>query len=275
MTPVIPLLLDRHGLPLLSLGEINRLPPVEKERIYGTLIPDTLFDDFAIDRTTYYGSGGHRLVHFICPAGLGLLRIEVRRQPADRDCLFFVELADTPYRQIELAFCMINDPRSPRYDIDVDVFGRDNCFGTLRRNLGEERKAMAAGLSPNQVRRGLQLFSPFLQRLEAFVQSLGIDSIVAEPLSYNNAIRYETYGFDYITGKQLMLWIDREFQPGGHLFRRLDGSSPFREPGMEKSVRGRSWAIHDGILERAWDGVKIYKVPGVDAGIDTFPGREY
>ena len=85
------------------------------------------------------------------------------------------------------------------------------------------RSLMAAGLSPNQVRRGLQLFSPFLQRLEAFVQSLGIDSIVAEPLSYNNAIRYETYGFDYITGKQLMLWIDREFQPGGHLFRQRSG----------------------------------------------------
>jgi hypothetical protein len=44
---------------------------------------------------------------------------------------------------------------------------------------------------------------------------------------------------------------------------------------MEKSVRGRSWAIHDGILERSWDGVRIYKVSGVDAGIDTFPGRTF
>jgi hypothetical protein len=275
MTPAISQILDRHGLPLLSLGEINRLPPEEKEQIYAALVPETLFDDFAIDRATFCDRDGHRLVHFICPAGLGLLRIEVRRQPTDRDSLFFVELADTPYRQIELAFCVINDPRSPRYDIDVDEFGRDNCFGTLRRNLDEERKAMAAGLSPNQVRRGLQLFSPFLQRLEAFVQALGIDSIVAEPLSYNNAIRYETYGFDYITGKQLMLWIDREFQPGGCLLSRLDGSSPFRQPGMEKSVRGRSWAIHDGILERPWDGVKIYKVPGFSAGIDTFPARKF
>jgi hypothetical protein len=134
---------------------------------------------------------------------------------------------------------------------------------------------MAAGLSPNQVRQGLQLFSPFFRRFEAFVMALGIDTIVAEPLSYNNAIRYEKYGFDYITGKQLMLWIDREFQPGGCLFHRLDGTSPFRRPGMEKSVRGRSWAIHDGILKKAWDGVRIYKVPGVDAGIDTFPGRSF
>jgi hypothetical protein len=275
MKPPFPLFQDRDGFPLQSLGDINRLPREEKERLYARLIPDAIFDDFAVDRNTFCGRGGHRLVQFICPAGLGLLRIEVRRLPTDRDCLFFAEIADTPYRQIELAFCLINDPEAPRYAIDSDESGRDNCFGTLRRNLGEELRAMNAGLSPNQVRRGLQLFSPFFQRLEAFVTSLCVDSIVAEPLSYNNAIRYEKYGFDYITGKQLMLWIDREFQPGGCLFRRLDGSTPFRRPGMQQSVRGRSWAIHDGILERPWDGVRIYKVPGVDAGIDTFPDRKF
>jgi hypothetical protein len=256
MKPLIPLLQDPDGFPLLSQGDINRLQRDEKERIYAQLIPDAVFDDFAIDRTTFCDREGHRLVRFICPDGLGLLRIEIRRQPADRDCLFFVEIADTPYRQIELAFCLINDPEAERYDIDIDESGRDNCFGTLRRNIEEELKAMVAGLSPNQVRRGLQLFSPFFRRFEAFVMALGIDTIVAEPLSYNNAIRYEKYGFDYITGKQLMLWIDREFQPGGCLYHRLDGASPFRRPGMEQSVRGRSWAIHDGILERPWDGVR-------------------
>ena len=92
---------------------------------------------------------------------------------------------------------------------------------------------MEAGLSPNQVRRGLKLFAGFFQKFERFVDSLGIDIIVAEPLSYNNAIRYERYGFDYLTGKQLMIWINREFQPGGELFWRLDGSTPFRQPGME------------------------------------------
>jgi hypothetical protein len=253
MKPPIPLLQDPDGFPLLSLGDINRLQREEKERIYAQLIPDAVFDDIAIDHTTFCDREGHRLVHFICPEGLGLLRMEVRRRPGDRDCLFFVEIADTPYRQIELAFCLINDPEAERYDIDIDENGRDNCFGTLRRNFGEELKAMAAGLSPNQVRRGLQLFSPFFRRFEAFVMALGIDTIVAEPLSYNNAIRYEKYGFDYITGKQLMLWIDREFQSGGCLYQRLDGASPFRRPGMEQSVRGRSWAIHDGILERSWD----------------------
>jgi hypothetical protein len=39
-------------------------------------------------------------------------------------------------------------------------------------------------------------------------------------------------------------------------------------------VRGRSWAIHDGVLDEPWDEVQIYKMIGVHAGIDSFPGRE-
>lgn len=270
-----PHLLDRYGLPLFSLREINKLPRVEKEKIYSAVVPRLLFEKFAIDPETFRNPEGYQNIRFICPEGLGLLRIEVRRDPHDRDYVFFVEVADTPYRQIELSFCIVNDVSSPRYDIDVDDSGRDNYFGTLRRNIQEEIKAMSAGLSPNQVRKGLKLFSSFFEQFERFVDSLGIDTIVAEPLSYNNAIRYEKYGFDYITGKQLMLWINREFQPGGELFSKLDGSTPFRMPGMEKSIRGRSWAIHDGILDQAWDGVKIYKTLGIDAGIDTFPDRQF
>ena len=157
-------LLDRDGLPLFSLAEINRLPRAEKEGIYATLIPESVFTDYAIDRETFCGRDGRRQLHFICPQGLGLLRAEVRLDPADRDPLFFVEIADTPYRQIELSFCLVNDPASPRFAIDVDENGRDNCFGTVRRNVPEELRALAAGLSPNQVRRGLGLFSPFFRR---------------------------------------------------------------------------------------------------------------
>ena len=39
---------------------------------------------------------------------------------------------------------------------------------------------------------------------------------------------------------------------------------------MEKTVKGRSWAIHDGILGEPWDDVHIYKTLGEDAGIKTF-----
>ncbi len=269
----VPPLRDPDGLPLFSLREVNSLPPEAREGIYGQLLPTAIFRDFLIDADSFSGQDGRRKVEFQCPKGLGLLRVEVRLSPADADCLFFIELADTPYHQLELSFCLVNDPGAPRFGIDRDAEGVDNSFGTLRRNLQEEVRAMAAGLSPHQVRRGLNLFAPFFHRLEHFVARLGMDTIVAEPLSYSNAIRYEGHGFDYIAGKQLMLTIDREFRTGGELWRRLDGSSPFRQPGMGETVRGRSWAIHDGILGHHWDAVSMYKVVGRHAGVDTFPDR--
>ncbi|KIH75826.1 hypothetical protein SAMN05660860_02970 [Geoalkalibacter ferrihydriticus] len=266
-------LLDPQGVPLCSLVEINRLAPVIKEELYRRLVPRRIFTDYAIDPGSLRCPDGQRAVTFICPEGLGLVRIEVRPRRRKRDCLFFVEVADTPYGQIELSLCLINDLDAPRYNVDVDELGRDNCFGTLRRNRGEELRAMSAGLAPNQVRRGLQMFSQFFEQFEKFVAALGISVIIAEPLSYDNAVRYEGYGFDYLSGKKLMLWINEEFQPGGLLFQRLNGESPFRRPGMEKTVRGRSWAIHDGILGRPWDGVKIYKTVGQHAGVNTFSQR--
>ena len=272
--PGIEQLRDQTGRPLTTLGAVNSLADAEKERIYGRLLPARLFSMLAISPATLCGPGGERLVRIIAPRGLGLVRIEVRRRQDEAAPVFFLDLADTRFGQMELAFCIISDPAAPRFGVDRDADGRDNCFATQGRNIPEEQRAMAAGLFPNQTRRGLRLFSEFFPTFERFVDGLGMEMIVAEPLTYDNAIRYERYGFDYLTGRRLMEEINRGFSPGGVLSRRLDGSTPFRRPGMEKTVRGRSWAIHDGILAKPWDEVRIYKMVGVAAGVDTFPERE-
>jgi hypothetical protein len=129
---------------------------------------------------------------------------------------------------------------------------------------------MRAGLFPNQTSRGLRMFGEFFERFERFADSLAMDMIVAEPLTYDNAMRYEKLGFDYLSGRRLMELINEGFALGGSLTARLDGSTPFRMPGMEKSVCGRSWAIHDGIMDRPWEDVRIYKLIGVDAAVNTF-----
>ena len=264
---------DRSGRPLTCLLAINSLTEPEKERIYGQLIPERLCRMFAISPVTFCSPAGKRLVRFTAPKGLGLVRIEVRLRPDDMDTIFFLDMADTQFGQMELSFCIINDPTAPRFNVDLDADGRDNCFATLGRNIPEEVRAMAAGLFPNQTRRGLRMFSEFFSVFERFVDALGKEMIVAEPLTYGNAIRYEKYGFDYLTGRRLMQEINRGFAPGGWLARRLDGSTPFRQPGQEKTVFGRSWAIHDGILDEPWDEVRIYKMVGVQAGVNTFPER--
>jgi hypothetical protein len=43
-------------------------------------------------------------------------------------------------------------------------------------------------------------------------------------------------------------------------------------------MRGRAWAIHDGILDvidRKWDGLKMIKQVGRHAGVETFPAADY
>ncbi len=266
-------LTDASGRTLFTLREINSLGNGEKERIYRSIIPDRLFERFTISEETFLGPGGERAVRFVAPAGLGVARIHVRPDPLDRDDVFFLEIADTHYHQMELSLCVINDPSSPRFDVDEDEQGRYNFFSTQGRNIPEEIRAMEAGLYPNQTHHGLKMFGEFLSVFERFVDSLGMEFIIAEPLSYDNAIRYEKCGFDYISGKKLMLDINEGFRPGNVYERRLDGSTPFRRPGFEKTVRGRSWAIHDGILDVPWDGIRIYYQVGKMAGVDTFPER--
>jgi hypothetical protein len=267
-------LVSNAGRLLTALAAINRLPEQEKRQIYGKLFPPRLLDLLRVEPSTLHNADGEQTVQIIAPEGLGLVRLEARVRPDDPDPVFFAELVDTQFHQMELAFCIICNPSAPRFAVDVTEDGAVNYFTSHGRNLPEEVRAMAVGLFPNQTRRGLRLFGEFFPLVERFTDSLGMEMIVAEPLTYDNAIRYERYGFDYLTGKRLMLEIDREFQPGGRLCQRLNGSSPFRMPGMDRTVWGRSWAIHDGILDEPWDGIQIYKMIGVHAGLNTFPGRQ-
>ena len=258
------------GVQLSSLIHINALDSSEKESLYRGLIPQRLLALLGIPAQ---GDSSQR-VRIIAPAGMSFARIEVRENPADKRTVFFLDIAETHYRQMELSFCIINDPAAPRFAVDLDERGHDNAFTSLGRNIPEEIRAMHAGLFPNQTSRGLKLFGEFFERFERFVDSLGMDIILAEPLTYDNAVRYEKYGFDYLSGRRKMQEIDREFKPGGVLFCKLDGSSPFRQPGMELTVRGRSWAIHDGILDVPWEDILIYKTIGINAGVNTFPEKD-
>lgn len=283
--PILPEnrpLLSAAGKQISALVHINALETSEKETIYRGLIPPRLLELLSIPRQ---GDSAGR-IKIIAPAGLSLARIEVRSNPDDRRTAFFLDIAETHYHQMELSFCIINDPAAPRYAVDVDQNGTDNCFCTLGRNLPEEIRAMHAGLYPNQTSRGLRMFGEFFEMFERFVDSLGMEMITAEPLTYDNAVRFERYGFDYLSGRRLMLEIDREFRPGGILFRKLNESTPFRRSGMERTAHGRSWAIHDGILDDSgeelnineilaspWEDVKIYRMVGRPAAVNTFSCR--
>ena len=263
------------GVRLYSLNQINSLPAAIKEGIYRDLLPGPVLVEYGIDPDTLRDAGGNRLVTFNCPDGSHVVEIDVRPEPGFPDPLLYLEMSDTRLNQIEVMLLAVNDPSAERFETDRDWQGERTKFGTFRRNIPEEIRAMRAGLAPGQVRKGLRLSRVLIPLFEDFVRRLGHEYYLLEPLAYHNAILLERLGCNYVQGLRRMQWIHLGFQPGGLLHEALDGSTPFRQPDAWRTVRGRSWAIHDGILGEPWHGVKMYKQVGKHAGVDTFPGGAY
>ena len=260
---------------LYSLHQVNSLAGPDTEQIYSHLLLPPLLADYGIDLDTLSDAQGNRLVTFTCPDGSHRVEVDVRPEIGFPDPLLYLELSDTPLNQIEVALFMVNDPKSERFETDRDWRGQRTKFGTFRRNLPEEVRAMKAGLAPGQVRHGLRLSRALIPMFEQFVSRLGHDYYLMEPLSYHTAILFERLGCSYVQGKRKMEWIHQGFQPGASLREALDGSTPFRPADAWRTIRGRSWAIHDGILGEPWHGIKMYKRIGKPARVDTFPGGVY
>ncbi len=206
--------------------------------------------------------------------------IELKKRSADRDCVFSCQVSLEAFmHSLQLDFLIINDPFSERFNIDIDERGGETIFGTRSRNIREEMRAMAAGLAPGMVRQGLGLTGEFMICLDGFLEALELKTILAGALFYHNAVMWERYGFIYFKGGKMMEKIQKEFQLGGMLYERLDGSTPFRKRGMEQTIRGRSWAIYDGIyldaFQEEWESPVMYRMPGRDMRANTFPEQIY
>ena len=263
------------GVKLYSLRQINELPIAQKEKIYRLLLPQQILETYGIDPETLSDAQGNRLVTFTFPEGSRMIEIDVRPEVGFPDPLLYLELVDTRLNQIEVMLFVVNDPNSERFETDRDWRGERTKFGTFKRNVPEEITAMEAGLAPGQVRQGLRMSRVLVPLFEDFVRRLGHDYYLMEPLAYHNAILFERLGCNYVQGLRKMEWIHIAFEPEGLLHEALDNSTPFRHPDAWRTVRGRSWAIHDGILGEPWHGVRMYKRVGKHAQIDTFPGGRY
>lgn len=254
-----------------SIRAINQLDKDEKEAIYRQLIPSWLLKQYGIDEETLTYDG-HSVVNYVCPAGSRAMELIIKRSVTDLDPLMYLNMADTFNNQLLVLLVVVNDPDSPRFAIDVDANGNNTNFGTTTRNIPAELSAMKAGLAPAQVRRGLRAFKSAVPLFENFVGKMGHDLFLIEPLAYHNAIVFEKYGFSYIRGLKDMQAIHEGFMPpNGELYLRLTPSNPFRHPDAWRTIRGRSWAIHDGILGHPFTGFQMYKRIGVDAQVNTFP----
>jgi hypothetical protein len=270
-------LIGDASLPV-TIRAVNSLPAQPKLRLYRMLVPIQILAEFDINPRTWLNPDRLPQVKLEAEHGSDKVKITAWYGEHPENEFFYLEMADNAYNGIDLNFLVVNDPTSEKFHIDVDEAGRQTQFGTVYRNLAEEERAMRAGLAPGQIRSGLRSSQIVFTHIEIFLLMMAHHALFLEPLSYVSAWIFERRGFAYIKGHQLMDTIHKEFQPGGELYRGLDGSTPFRQPDQWNTVRGRAWAIQDGILERIdrkWDGLRMIKQVGRHAGVNTFPDAEY
>ena len=283
--PVVPdlgaislALLEQDATLPFTIRQLNNLPENVKRRMYRGLVPPALLTRFGIDPIQWTDSSKEPRVFLKAEGNSEKVLITAQRSSSASDEFFALELADNSLNGIELNLIVLNDPTTPRYSIDRTDDGASTMFGTLKRNLNAEEAAQQAGLAPGQVRVGLRGSGMGFEQIETFLSMLGHRAYFLEPLTYASAWVFERRGFAYVRGHKLMDDIHREFGAGGKLHRCLDDSSPFRKRDQANTVRGRAWAIHDGILEALearWDNLRMVKQIGRHAGVETFPEATY
>ncbi|MCP4627126.1 MAG: hypothetical protein GY850_26995 [bacterium] len=260
-----------------TLKQLNELPEGAKKRIYRALIPPNLPRKFDIDPISWRGRSDYQLTLKAEPL-TGEINISIGKMSGLPEEFFCLQLLDNAFNGIDLNFLLISDPWSSRFDTDRHADGSPTLFGKARRNLVAEEQAKQAGLAPGQVRKGLAFSSIVLQQVEAFLATCGHNAYYLEPMTYAAAWVFERHGLAYVRGHKLMDDIHKEFQCGGRLCQALDGRTPFRQPDQWSTVRGRAWAIHDGVLDAIdakWDKLRMVKQVGRHAGVESFPNSFY
>ena len=258
-------------MPPSTIGGINRLPEIEKREIYARYVPAKLIQKFNLPDLVH----NLDLMKFRYAPGSSDVEMMLYHKAGFPDPILYGHLTDTMNGQIHILLYILNDPDSPRFDVDKLPDGTPTRFGISRRNIDAETAARQAGLAPGQIRKGVHLFREAMASFEEFVLSLGHNMYFVEPLYYHNAVIFERHGFSYQVGKRRMEAIHLGFTEGGEIGQKLDDSTPFRSSCAANSIRLRSWAIHDGILGEPFTNVTMYKHVGKLAGINTTPGCEW
>ena len=273
----VSLLESDANLPF-TIRQLNNLPEAVKRRVYRGLIPPALLTRFGIDPIQWTGANKEPMVFLKAEAESEKVLITAHTSSDPNDEFFALELADNSLNGIELNLIVLNDPTTPRYSTDLTEDGQPTMFGTLKRNLNAEEQAKNVGLAPGQIRAGLGGSRSVFEQIDTFLSMLGHRAYFLEPLTYVSAWVFERRGFAYVRGHKLMDDIHREFQPGGALSQYLNDGSAFRTRDQANTVRGRAWAIHDGILDVLdvrWDKIRMVKQIGRHAGVQTFPQAVY
>ncbi|MCB0117930.1 MAG: hypothetical protein KDD72_02790, partial [Anaerolineales bacterium] len=167
-------------MPPSTIGGINLLPEPEKRAIYSKYIPQELLEKFDIPPLT--SAAGYNLLQFSYASGSTDVDMRLYHKVDFPDPILYAHLTDTMNGQIHVLLYILNDPDSPRFDVDKMPDGTPTKFGILKRNVEAEVEACKAGLAPGQVRSGLRMLGQAIEAFEDFVIALGHDMYFVEPL---------------------------------------------------------------------------------------------
>ncbi|MBP2684700.1 MAG: hypothetical protein H6Q79_2739, partial [Deltaproteobacteria bacterium] len=84
-----------------TIYELNRKPEEERSALLSLLVPPRLLTMFSIDPRTFRNPSGVGCVKFTCPEEMPFFQIDVRRDPADTDAAYFLDVSTSAFGQME------------------------------------------------------------------------------------------------------------------------------------------------------------------------------
>ena len=123
-----------------SIAALNKLPEAEKRLIYSRFIPSALLARYAVS-PGLRDAEGRELAHFTYAPGTTDVSLTLRHSLEATDPLLFAHLTDTMNGQIHILLYILNDPHSPRFDVDRMPDGSPTRFGLSQRNLAAEEQS--------------------------------------------------------------------------------------------------------------------------------------
>jgi hypothetical protein len=95
---------------VISLRQINALPPVERDRCYLSVVPPALCERFGLDPLAFTDPQGKPVASVEAPPGEPWVRLSIKHRADALDPALFLKLDESRYGNLQITFIILNDP---------------------------------------------------------------------------------------------------------------------------------------------------------------------
>ena len=134
---------------MLLIRDFHKLNKGERFDLIRALVPWKCLQLFDIIPETFCDSEGRLRLRLLYRNQARIVGVRITDPEAPLDPIFSVFFQDYEEDGVEVLGLNINDPHAPRFEVDLDEYGRIPAdLVSERRNKAEEIRAMGAGLAP-------------------------------------------------------------------------------------------------------------------------------